>query len=613
MAKHFSLIMAVCLFSTVCAQAAYNGTPVVPKQITKDNYADYQLSEDNYRNYENWYGIRTADELYGFAVLVNEEGKSRAKGVLAANIVVNDNVLNSDGALNGEPRYSWTPIGTSRNKFGGFFDGRGHTISGLYFNDTSNVDYPSGGQNAGLFGFVEGYGSLDKATIKKTGIIDSYFNGCKNVGGIYGHSSRDVIVANCYSTATVKAKNNAGGICGYINTGTDFFNCYNTGKISGNGHVDGICGYIYGIGIVINCYSLKGCAVQSGDVLAGGNAESDFTSGKIAWLLNENSDDPIWYQNLSGQADLGPVLDSTHGVVYASQPCIDQFANTSLGTPSQHNYQDGFCTKCNGYEEPPIVDDWYEIDNAGKLYWFADMVNNHGYTSSKAKLTADIVVNAMVLDKKGKLKSKGGKLRLWTPIGQTGNKFSGYFDGQGHFVSGLYYNNNIDARFPAGGCYVGLFGYVRGGGISNVSVVDTYFNCRYAVGGICGQMYRGTINNCYCDATLITTSRFVGGICGTGNEFGFFKNCLSTARVKGGTYYAGGICGSGDVENCFYLADCAVDGDGVIQGGIGIKTRGESLADKSGKTTPATIDEIRNKISANGLHINKKPGRSKKK
>ena len=604
--KHLAVTAVLFAMGTFCAQASYSGKPVIPSKINAYNYIYYDLLEEDYRDYLDWYGIRTAEELYGFAVLVNEMGVSLAQGVLCADIEVNRDVLTPDGELNGGLYYRWTPIGTRQNLFGGLFDGQGHTISGLFFDDTSNVDYPSGGQNVGLFGFVEGRGSLYKTIIANTGIIDSYFNGSKNVGGIYGCSNRDVIVADCYSKATVKAKNNVGGICGYINTGTDFYNCYNTGKIRGDGHVDGICGYIYGIGIVVNCYSLKGCAVQSGYFLTGGNPESDFTSGKIAWLLNCGVEDAqVWRQNLSGQADMAPVLDNTHSAVYASKPCIEKFAN-SPQAPSQHNYKDGFCTKCNGYEEPAKVDGWYEIDNAGKLYWFADMVNNQGYTSSQAKLTADIVVNAKVLDKKGKLNGNGDKLRTWTPIGHTGNKFSGYFDGQGHSISGLYYNNNLDARFPSGGSYVGLFGYVRGGGISNVSVVDTYFNGRYAVGGICGQMYRGTINNCYCDATLATTSRFVGGICGSGNDYGIFKNNLSTARVKGGTYFVGGICGSGVVVNCFYLAGCATDGDDVIQGGIGTKTRGGSVADERDKTSSATVDVIMKKAADSGLNIKKR-------
>lgn len=43
----------------------------------------------------------------------------------------------------------------------------------------------------------------------------------------------------------------------------------------------------------------------------------------------------------------------------------------------------------------------------------------------------------------------------WTPIGTSGNRFSGHFEGWGHTISGL----SIDAGSSD---YQGLFGYVDG-------------------------------------------------------------------------------------------------------------------------------------------------------
>ena len=158
--KHLAVTAVLFAIGTFCAQASYSGKPVIPSKINAYNYIYYDLLEEDYRDYLDWYGIRTAEELYGFAVLVNEMGVSLAQGVLCADIEVNRDVLTPDGELNGGFYYRWTPIGTRQNLFGGLFDGQGHTISGLFFDDTSNVDYPSGGQNVGLFGFVEGRGSL---------------------------------------------------------------------------------------------------------------------------------------------------------------------------------------------------------------------------------------------------------------------------------------------------------------------------------------------------------------------------------------------------------------------------------------------------------------------
>ena len=234
--------MALCFCSTFSAKAAYNGTPVTPNKINSRNYATYGFNSTNYSAYEGWYGIRNAAELYGFAALVNG-GTNTANGVLTADIEVNRNVLELDGTLNGTPTYSWTPIGILENEmhrigFVGNFDGQGHTISGLYFDNTTSGNYPLGGSYVGLFGFAgtnESNSSGRKVTIKNVGVVDSYFRGCSFVGGICGACDGwggSVDVSNCYNTATVIAYGTigAGGICGVV-SGTyqiRVTNCYNT-------------------------------------------------------------------------------------------------------------------------------------------------------------------------------------------------------------------------------------------------------------------------------------------------------------------------------------------------------------------------------------------------
>ncbi len=128
----------------------------------------------------NPYQISNAEELYWFAALVNgtiegETPNASANAVLTANIIVNTDVLNDDGTLaNNYPDFiTWIPIGSP---YEGTFDGRGHTISGLYFND-SNIDC------VGLFGNNSG-------TIQNVGVVDSYFNGKNYVGGVCGQNQK---------------------------------------------------------------------------------------------------------------------------------------------------------------------------------------------------------------------------------------------------------------------------------------------------------------------------------------------------------------------------------------------------------------------------------------
>ena len=124
--------------------------------------------------------------------------------------------------------------------------------------------------------------------------------------------------------------------------------------------------------------------------------------------------------------------------------------------------------KGNGRAEP------YLISNAAELYWFAGLVNgtlkNGGAKdlSANAILTKDIIVNKGVLDEYKNLVF-GKDFIPWTPIGTSDeDSYSGTFNGQGHTISGLYFNDS-------GASNVGLFGCIYKGKILNVGVLDSYF------------------------------------------------------------------------------------------------------------------------------------------
>lgn len=168
-------VLALCLVLLAVlstqALAAYSGTPKEPVQITDSTYAYLGLTSDNWGPYSGYYGIRNAEELYGFAALVNG-GNRAAKAVLLQDIVVNETVSASGAA------HTWTPIGSTLAKcFDGAFDGNGHTISGLYYNDP-NASY------VGLFGAV-GYGSTS-VSISNVTLANSYLCAGQYVGGIAG-------------------------------------------------------------------------------------------------------------------------------------------------------------------------------------------------------------------------------------------------------------------------------------------------------------------------------------------------------------------------------------------------------------------------------------------
>ena len=163
------------------------------------------------------YIIATADDLYEFAIKVNE-GDNTACAVLTADIT-----LPIDK--------NWTPIGKDKDHmYNGTFDGDGHTITGLSVDiQSDNTIY------AGLFGYIG-----EGGTIKNVGLEDSKItcssSGYIHVGGVCGFNGGTI--ENCYNTGDVSGTGTssygyvyAGGVCGW-NTGT-IQNCYNTGEVSG--------------------------------------------------------------------------------------------------------------------------------------------------------------------------------------------------------------------------------------------------------------------------------------------------------------------------------------------------------------------------------------------
>ncbi len=221
-----------------------------PAIITTDKY-----DVDGDGNYDEVYEISNAGQLYWFADKVNNENDTygNVNAVLTADIVVNENVLKSDGTLNDGTFKEWTPIGVDymddlndRHEYSytGELDGQNHTISGLYCKKNSAL-------TIGLLGFI---GSGGK--IANVGVLDSYFSGGELIGGVCGKNT-DGIIINCYNTGTVNGQYNIGGVCGYSEGGT-IINCYNAGVVNGYQDVGGVVGraFLYNDNIdstITNC------------------------------------------------------------------------------------------------------------------------------------------------------------------------------------------------------------------------------------------------------------------------------------------------------------------------------------------------------------------------
>ena len=179
--------------------------------------------------------IDTEQELAGLAYLVNSGTSFNGKTIYL------------DADLN-MYWYQWVPIGNTYYAFTGTFDGQGHTISGLYFNNNSST-------NVGLFG-VLGY-QTSGGIVKNLSIADSYIRGGSNVGGIAGQLAGVGLsnVHNCTvaSDVYVSAADGAvGGIAGNLKAWSSVFICVNYGTVHGDYTVGGIVGNCGEDTVIIN-------------------------------------------------------------------------------------------------------------------------------------------------------------------------------------------------------------------------------------------------------------------------------------------------------------------------------------------------------------------------
>lgn len=285
------------------------------------------------------YQIATKDDLKWFVGLVNGTLSNvaqdpGARATLTADIVWNERVLDDKGQLinNTAGLAVWTPIGlTGENAYFGTFDGAGHSIRGLYINE-SDSNYQ------GLFGRTSAY-----AMITRVRVMDSYICGNESVAGIVGYNYGSVIA--CSFDGVVKGSDYIGGIVGRNNETATVADCYSLATVEGESYSDlgGVAGR--NNSVVRNCYFLKRdnlAGIGNGRGQATACEAAAFASGEVCWALNGERADTTWVQALAGDAvDAAPVPSAEAGKrVYPARlyegnaTATDLYINPSGITPS---------------------------------------------------------------------------------------------------------------------------------------------------------------------------------------------------------------------------------------------------------------------------------------
>ena len=230
--------------------------------------------------------------------------------VLTADIELND-TTNFANWESEPPAYVWEPIGTRKHDrgywdFEGVFDGRGHTISGLY--SLSALLHEKEKTAGGLFG------KADRAQIRNVNLTDSMLIAAeKQEAGLLVGSSSDSVIENCHVSGRLVVDHvyDSGGVAGRV-WGDVFADCSFSGSIAAENHsrnVGGVCGTLSCTGErLVNDASIE---VRNPPVLSGcGGVVGDVYQAALRDSVN-NGSITVYGQSQSvggvcGQVSAGP-------------------------------------------------------------------------------------------------------------------------------------------------------------------------------------------------------------------------------------------------------------------------------------------------------------------
>ena len=245
-------------------------------------------------------------------------------------------------------------------------------------------------------------------------------------------------------------------------------------------------------------------------------------TGHLTVYLPENKNKTEISVTVPGLNDGNPITVSGETISTTTLNEIAMFYGDTFCSHEHYN-ADGFCEACGAYQEAGTWQGYYEIYNAGQLFWFAKQFNDGKISNtSNLKLMKDI-------------KIPGGY--AWTSIGAIadGKSFEGNIEGNYHVISGLRpANDGTSFKY-------GLVAWIRHGSVQNIGLVlEGNWTC-----GLCHDAYAINIQNCFvvgtdfsnsCSNGTVTNCLAVSGKL-EGNKYSndnraTFTNCYETKKSK---------------------------------------------------------------------------------
>lgn len=199
-----------------------------------------------------------------------------------------------------------------------------------------------------------------------------------------------------------------------------------------------------------------------------------------------------------------------------------------------------------GAQYPSSVDAW---DGTADTTWYND--TDTEFTLSTAEQLAGL---AELVDNGNNFAGKTIKLDSdidlasipFNPIGHSANgqSFNGVFDGQGHTISNMYEQNDLNA-WQYEGEYYGLFAYTNGATIKNVTISDAYISSgRNEAAGVVGN----AVDTTFADITISNTTLIAYNNSAGGVAAECYGNCSFTNITVDEDTVIGPLWGTYDVR-----------------------------------------------------------------
>ena len=239
-----------------------------------------------------------------------------------------------------------------------------------------------------------------------------------------------------------------------------------------------------------------------------------------------------------------------------------QWCGPIVYIPDKLHWTEVVTTQPAGYQEDANGN--ISITSAEGLAWLSSVANGlNGMTYSWDRLRGKTISLLADVDLSA---------YRWTPIAQDGGHGAYIeFMGNGHTISGLYVNELSN--------YIGLFGFVRSGSVSDLCIKQSRCYGLSDVGTLVGEAYALSITNCVVSGDIRGIQHF-GGLVGAIYNGQLIANSsfVGTAQARQDVVtdlsprYFGGLCGTAQISiiNCYLV--CPIQGyasqyAGIIAGG----------------------------------------------